>query len=268
MPTGVTNGGSARTIGATCSGVTKRGVFSTKMKPSASAPASTAVSASSRLVMPQILTRVIAAWVGRDAPPTSPPIRVATAYCIRPAPRGAPAGAAPGRWVLPAPRGASRVHQRQLAELGGNGGDDPSNVGAGEEAALADHDRPRRDQRHELERRRDARLEGGQIAVVDPDDAASSGEGLIQLGGGVTLHERREPEPLGGGEQRAEPRRLEDGHDQEHRVGSGRARLPELVLVDREVLSQQGEVDRTAHAPQVVEAAVEILLVSEDRDRV
>src|SRR6267143_6676584 len=260
MPTGVTNGGSARTIGATCSGVTKRGVFSTKMKPSASTPASTAVSASSRLVMPQILTRVIAAWVGRDAPPTSPPIRVATAYCIRPAPRGAPAGAAHGRWVLLAPRGASRVQQRQLAELGGNvggaheafadedcvsaGGDDPSNVGGGEEAALADHDRPRRDQRHELERRRDARLEGGQIAVVDPDDAASSGEGLIQLGGGVTLHERREPEPLGGGEQRAEPRRLEDGHDQEHRVGSGRARLPELVLVDREVLSQQGDVDR------------------------
>src|SRR2546425_7398320 len=31
-PTGVTNGGSAATIGATRSGVTKRGVFSTKMR--------------------------------------------------------------------------------------------------------------------------------------------------------------------------------------------------------------------------------------------
>src|SRR5262244_1527765 len=58
-PTGVTNGGSQRTIDATCSGVTKRGVFSTKMKPSASAPASTAVRASSRVVMPQILTLTI-----------------------------------------------------------------------------------------------------------------------------------------------------------------------------------------------------------------
>ena len=45
----------ARMIGATCSGVTKRGVFSTKMKPRASAPASTATFASSGLVMPQIL---------------------------------------------------------------------------------------------------------------------------------------------------------------------------------------------------------------------
>src|SRR5204863_9026285 len=58
-PTGVTNGGSFRTIGATCSGVTKRGVFSTKMKPSASAPASTHIRASFTFVMPQIFTRVI-----------------------------------------------------------------------------------------------------------------------------------------------------------------------------------------------------------------
>ena len=60
-PTGVTNGGSARTIGATCSGVTKRGVPSTKMKPRASAPASTAVRASASVVIPQIFTRVMIA---------------------------------------------------------------------------------------------------------------------------------------------------------------------------------------------------------------
>src|SRR5580765_5894754 len=94
MPTVVTNGGSARTIGATCAGVTKRGVFSTKMKPSASAPASTAVFASSRLVMPQIFTRVIVEWVGRDAPPIFPPARVATAHWVLHAPRCAPGGAA------------------------------------------------------------------------------------------------------------------------------------------------------------------------------
>src|SRR5207248_1478138 len=58
MPTVVVKGGSRRTIDATCSGVTNRGVFSTKMKPSASAPARTARRASSRLVMPQIFTRV------------------------------------------------------------------------------------------------------------------------------------------------------------------------------------------------------------------
>src|SRR2546422_1579414 len=41
------------------SGVTKRGVSSTKMTPSASAPASTAVIASSRRVIPQTFTRTI-----------------------------------------------------------------------------------------------------------------------------------------------------------------------------------------------------------------
>src|SRR5439155_430481 len=171
MPTVVTNGGRARTIGATFSGVTKRGVFSTKMKPSASAPASTAVIASSRLVMPQILTRVIDEWGGRDAPPISPPARGAPGSRVLLAPWCAPGGAAPGSRVLLAPRcfrGApgsrvllapcsSRVHQGQLSDLRGNvgradealadedrvgaGDDDLADVGRGEEAALADHDR-------------------------------------------------------------------------------------------------------------------------------
>src|SRR5207253_1461185 len=228
MPTAVTNGGNARTIGATCSGVMKRGVFSTKMKPSASAPASTAVSASSRLVMPQILTRVvIVEWGGRDAPPISPPVRGAPRSCVQSASPVRGAWCLRGRPALSASCvRRSRVSQRQLAELGGDvggadeafadedrvgaGRGDLANVGAGEEAALADHDRTRRDQRQELERRRDARLERGQIAVVDPDDAAAGGEGLIQLGRGVTLDERREPEPLGRREQLTQSRRLED----------------------------------------------------------
>src|SRR5207249_4965922 len=217
MPTVVTNGGRARTIGATFSGVTKRGVFSTKMKPSASAPASTAVIASSRLVMPQILTRVIDEWGGRDAPPISPPARGAPGSRVLLAPWCAPGGAAPGSRVLLAPwcapggaapgsrvplapwcapgRGApgsrvllapcsSRVHQGQLSDLRGNvgradealadedrvgaGDDDLADVGRGEEAALADHDRAERDQRQELERGRDPRLERSEIAVVGP----------------------------------------------------------------------------------------------------
>src|SRR5437870_6587157 len=102
MPTGVTNGGNARTIGATCAGVTKRGVFSTKMKPSASAPASTAVSASSRLVMPQILTRVvIVEWGGRDAPPFPPPVPGGPPFCFQ---LRRPFRGAPRFPVQPAPR--------------------------------------------------------------------------------------------------------------------------------------------------------------------
>src|SRR5881628_1160346 len=106
MPTVVTNGGRARTIGATFSGVTKRGVFSTKMKPSASAPASTAVIASSRLVMPQILTRVIDEWGGRDAPPISPPAR---AYPLR---RGARLAAGRPAHAYPLRRGARLAARR------------------------------------------------------------------------------------------------------------------------------------------------------------
>src|SRR5881628_525714 len=366
MPTVVTNGGRARTIGATFSGVTKRGVFSTKMKPSASAPASTAVIASSRLVMPQILTRVIDEWGGRDAPPISPPARGAPGSRVPLAPWCAPGGGAPGSRVLLAPwcapgggapgsrvllapwcapggaapgsrvllapwcapggaapgsrvllapwcalggaapgsrvllaprcfRGApgsrvllapcsSRVHQGQLSDLRGNvgradealadedrvgaGDDDLADVGRGEEAALADHDRAERDQRQELERGRDPRLERSEIAVVDPDDAAADRERLVHFGGGVALDQRREAESLRGGEQLREPRGLEDRDDQEHRVGAGRARLPELVLVDREVLAQERHVDRRAYATQIVEAPLEVFLVGEDRDRV
>src|SRR5438093_808090 len=276
MPTVVTNGGRARTIGATFSGVTKRGVFSTKMKPSASAPASTAVIASSRLVMPQILTRVIDEWGGRDAPPISPPARGAPGSRVPLAPWCAPGGAAPGSRVPLAPWCApgggapgsrvllapcsSRVHQGQLSDLRGNvgradealadedrvgaGDDDLADVGRGEEAALADHDRAERDQRQELERGRDPRLERSEIAVVDPDDAAADRERLVHFGGGVALDQRREAESLRGGEQLREPRGLEDRGDQEHRLGAGRARLPELVLVDREVLAQERHVDR------------------------
>src|SRR5262245_26694101 len=283
MPTVVMNGGSARTIGATFSGVMKRGVFSTKMNPSASAPASTAMSASSRLVMPQIFTRGIIEWVGRDAPPISPPARVVTGHYVLLAPRCAPGGATLRSRVLLAWR-PSAVHQCQFAALRGDvvgadeafadedcvgaGGGDLMDVGRAEEAALADHDRPERNQRQELERGGDARLERGEVAVVDPDDAAANGQRLIDLGRGVALDERGEPEPLRRREQLGESRRLQDRDDEEHGVGTGRARLPELVFVDREVLAQERHVDRRAHAAQILEAPLEVLLVGEDRDRV
>src|SRR6266511_1115195 len=65
-PTGVTNGGRPAMIRAAASGVTKRGVPSTKMKPRASAPASTLSRASSMLVMPQIFTLTISGPVLRE----------------------------------------------------------------------------------------------------------------------------------------------------------------------------------------------------------
>src|SRR5213593_940531 len=73
-------------MGVACSGVTKRGVFSTKMKPSASAPASTAVIASRRFVMPQTLTRIMNNG-GGETPPPFPP-RLARSDSDRPQPPG------------------------------------------------------------------------------------------------------------------------------------------------------------------------------------
>src|SRR5580765_4512589 len=190
-----------------------------------------------------------------------------------------------GAWLSHTADASARIaHQSQLPELRGDvggadeafadedcvgaRGDHAADVGGGEEAALADHDRTGRDQREELERRGDVGLKGGEIAVVDPDDAAPDRERLIELGGGVAFDQRREPEAFRRGEQLGESRRLENRDDQEHRVGAGRARLPELVVVDREVLAQERDVDRRTHAAQVVEASPEVFLIGEDRDRV
>ena len=53
--------------------------------------------------------------------------------------------------------------------------------------------------------------------------------------------------------------RLQRGHDQQHGVGARRPGLEELVVVDHEVLAQQGQVARLAGLDQVVEAAAEVV---------
>ena len=146
--------------------------------------------------------------------------------------------------------------------------DHAPHVGGREEAALADHHRAGRDARQQRQRRVDARLEGAEVAVVDADDPAAHGERRLQLGRGVALDERGEAKRPGRGGKVAQQRRLEDGDDEQHGVGAGSPRLPQLILVDGEVLAQQRHVDGRPHAPQHVEASLEILRVGEDRDRV
>src|SRR2546428_13298475 len=100
--------------------------------------------------------------------------------------------------------------QRELSDLRGDvagsdecfsdqhgvsaGRDDPAYVGACEEAAFADDDGTGRDRRQELQRCLQARLEGGEIAVVDPEDAASGGKGPVELGGPCALDQTGEAE--------------------------------------------------------------------------
>src|SRR6266498_4179875 len=157
-PTGVTNGGSSAMIRAAASGVTKRGVPSTKMKPRASAPASTLSRASSMLVMPQIFTLTISG-------PALP--------------------------------------EQKLPHLGVDVG-------------RAQPERP------------------------------------LQLLGRVHLDQRPERDPLRGLQQLCERYSIERRHDQQHGIGPGGPGLPELVLLQDELLSEHGHLDRRANGHEIV----------------
>src|SRR5207247_10842680 len=52
------------------------------------------------------------------------------------------------------------------------------------------------------------------------------------------------------------------------RLGARRARLPETVLVERQVLAERRPLHRPTDPAEQVEAPLEVLLVGEDRDRV
>jgi hypothetical protein len=97
---------------------------------------------------------------------------------------------------------------------------------------------PGRDQREQPERGAEVGGQGLEIAVVHADHARADGERLLQLGGGVRLHERVHAHALGRLMEIAEGAAIERGHDEQGGVGAGGARLPELILVDGEVLSQ------------------------------
>src|SRR3989441_1714493 len=84
----------------------------------------------------------------------------------------------------------------------------------------------------------------------------------------MAFDERGQPQLLGRLLEVAELRRLEDGHDQERGVRAGRSRLPELVLVQDEVLAKQRHLDRGADRSQKLEAPLEVLLVGEHGDGV
>jgi hypothetical protein len=64
-----------------------------------------------------------------------------------------------------------------------------------------------------------------------------------------------------------EPRVIEGGHDQQHGIRARRARLPELVVVEDEVLSEQRKLDGRARGDEVTESATKVFLVGEHGDR-
>ena len=107
-----------------------------------------------------------------------------------------------------------------------------------------------------------------EVAVVDADHRRAEPQGAIELAPRCAPRRgwrARRPWPRASRSRRSAP--LERGHDQQHRVGAGGARLPELVLVDDELLAEHGDGDGRPHGDQIVEAALEVLRVGEHRDR-
>ena len=65
----------------------------------------------------------------------------------------------------------------------------------------------------------------------------------------------------------AQRRRVEDAHDQQHRVGAGGRASSEIALVEQEVLAQQRHADGDARRAQIGRRAVEERALGEHRDR-
>ena len=166
-------------------------------------------------------------------------------------------------------RDVGRRDERLAHQHGvGSGHSHTLHLVAGEEPALADDDVARGNPGQQLERRLDPRVERRQVTVVDADDAGADGQRGLQLAHGVTLHQGGQPDALGGLEQVSQLGCFEDRHDQQHRVGAGSARLPELVLGQREVLAQERYGHGAADGVEQIEMTVEILLVGQHRDGV
>ena len=122
--TSVTKAGTRSAISASRASGTRRGDRSAKMTPTASAPASTAITASSTLVQPQILTRV----------------RVTSVASLR-GDGGALERADRFAFVVGAHQRLADEHAARAA------GDEPPHVLLRFHAALADHDGVARDER-------------------------------------------------------------------------------------------------------------------------
>ena len=109
-------------------------------------------------------------------------------------------------------------------------------------------------------------LKGLEVAHVDAHDLGADALGDLNLFGGVGLDEGVHAERLGEFQELAQGLLVEGRDDEQHQVGAVRAGLPNLVLVDGEVLTQHGDVHRGAHSVKVCEGALEAALFGEHGD--
>ena len=96
-------------------------------------------------------------------------------------------------------------------------------------------------------------LERREVAGVHADHLGPGDDRAVDLVLGVALDERRQPDRLGPLDQADQRLLVERDGEQQHEVGAERARLPELVRGEDEVLAQQRHVDRGADGDQIIE---------------
>ena len=96
-------------------------------------------------------------------------------------------------------------------------------------------------------------LQRPQVSVVDADERRARVQGPVAFLEVVDLNERRKSERLSAVGQPSQVGIVEGCDDQQDGVSTSGARLEELILVDHEVLAQQGNLHDVPDRNQVLE---------------
>ena len=131
--------------------------------------------------------------------------------------------------------------------------------------ALRDDDSVARDPRDELELRAPVDREAAEVARVHADDLRLERDRALELLRVVGFDERVQPEPSSLGEQRPCTRVVDVAEQDQRGVGARRLQLGEVGLLGEEALAQQRELRRCARGAEVVERAAEAV-VDEHRE--
>ena len=115
------------------------------------------------------------------------------------------------------------------------------------------------------ERDIEPRLEGVQIAVVDADQRGLQFERAIEFDGIMHFDEHGHAEVRRDRRQFLHAPRVQRSDDQQDAIGAHRARLVHLIRVEHEIFAQDGQAAGSACAPQIIGAALEKLLIGQNR---
>src|SRR5580692_2401432 len=194
-----------------------------------SAPASQAALASGQLVMPQILTRIMASLIRKR--------------------RAAEKSSEGRRWI-------GREHETLADQKGVEaGGPESQEIVVRAESGFADYDASIGDALDEFEGGLDTQAESFQVAVVDADDVRSGGEGAIELSGGVDFHERLHADLAAERDEIAKKFIVERSNNEQEAVGVVGARLPDLPGIENEVFAKDGHFYSMARIAKVFQGA-------------